>query len=666
MEHSPIPKIKRCRKVSARLSAQRKKKSVVIKNSIMSTLQHRNDVTCRIIYGYSYWPIAVASITIIALTGIAQANPARLTRIETPAMPTHIADTSANKIKTPQRQARKQLIGKAFVARSQPAPTITDERLPESLRTPPRIAQARLLYAGSTPILARPASELRPETKAPPRVLLAQAEAENKIGPENKPDKSEPAAPVELIPAVPAETAPVVVAPAAPVFATEIRRNEKGEPLVTNSFADTDIRQALADIALQTGVPIVADNTVQGLVTLDLNDVPLERALMMLLQSGGYSFAEMDGYYLAGLPDPTNPNFYLLSRTEVVQLKHVRPEVILSLLSVPYGRYLSSEGVTRVATARGGGDEDSFRRGLSSYGSSAGRSQRGGGEDIGLPAPTYKVAITAPPALIARIRADIARLDQLRPQVMLEAMVLEVSQDMFKDLGINFATRFLKFNTTGNGGNFQYSSIAGDELAQISALVQNGKARLRANPRVATGDGQTAEVEVGRENYFSIVSGSLNYAYNTLEVIRSGISLRITPRILDDSDEVLALVEPAVRDVTGRGPNGLPEITFRRAATNVRVKNGESIVIAGLLNEFDVNSNSKIPILGDLPLIGKIFRGSSTRKVKTETIIIITPRILVDEAIPDMVQSPVLQNDLAAHREGQVPVPFAFPPKNKK
>jgi general secretion pathway protein D len=334
-------------------------------------------------------------------------------------------------------------------------------------------------------------------------------------------------------------------------------------------------------------------------------------------------------------------------------------------LSVPYGRYLSSEGATRVATARGGGDEDSFRRGLSSSGSSN-RSQRGGSEDIGLPAATYKVAITAPPSLITRIKADIARLDQQRPQVMLEAMVLEVSQDMFKDLGINFATRFLKFNTTGNGGNFQYSSIAGDELAQISALVQKGQARLRANPRVATGDGQTAEVEVGRENYFSIVSGSLNYAYNTLEVIRSGISLRITPRILDDSAEVLALVEPEVRDVTGRGPNGLPEITFRRAATNVRVKNGESIVIAGLLNEFDVNSKSKIPILGDLPLVGKIFRGSSTRKVKTETIIIITPRILVDETIPDMVQSPILQNDLNTFRTGQTPVPFAFPPKVKK
>ncbi len=236
---------------------------------------------------------------------------------------------------------------------------------------------------------------------------------------------------------------------------------------------------------------------------------------------------------------------------------------------------------------------------------------------------------------------------------MLEAMILEISQDDLKDIGFNFATRFLQFSTTtGSTGNFAYSSIANDELVQISALVQKGAARLRANPRIATGDGQTAEMEVGRENYFTIVTGSANFAYNTLEVIRSGISLRITPRILDDGNEVVALVEPEVRDVTGRGVNGLPEITFRRAATNVRVKNGESIVIGGLLNDFDTTTQSKIPVLGDLPLVGKLFRGTNTRHTKTETVIIITPRVLRDEAdiVRDGIQSPALQEDLQKFR----------------
>jgi type II secretory pathway component GspD/PulD (secretin) len=410
-------------------------------------------------------------------------------------------------------------------------------------------------------------------------------------------------------------------------------------------------------------VTLVADNTVQGTVSIDLKDVPLERALAVITQAGGFAVAKMDGYYLVGAPEPTNPNFYLLSRTEVVQLRNVRPEVILSLLSVPYGRYLSSEGSTPVPTVRGS-DASDLRRSIGSgFGGSSQRNQNSGtSADVALPAPTFKIAITAPPSLIERIKADITRLDEQRGQVMLEALVLEISQDDIKNLGFNLATRYLQFSTAGNnsGSNFAYSSITNNELVQISALVQNGRARVRANPRVTTGDGQTAEVEVGRENYFTIVTGTTGFAYNTLEVIRSGISLRITPRILDGvagtegsagAPEVSALVEPEVRDVTGRGQNGLPEITFRRAATNVRVKNGESIVIGGLINEFDSTSNSKIPILGDLPLIGKVFRGTSTRRLRTETVIIITPRVLRGDAVRDGIQSPDIQSQMQRYRE---------------
>jgi type II secretory pathway component GspD/PulD (secretin) len=83
-----------------------------------------------------------------------------------------------------------------------------------------------------------------------------------------------------------------------------------------------------------------------------------------------------------------------------------------------------------------------------------------------------------------------------------------------------------------------------------------------------------------------------------------------------------------VRDVTGSGANGLPEITFRRAATTVRVKDGESIVIGGLINEFSTSTRSKLPILGDIPLLGHLFRHTSSHRVKTEVVIIITPHVL--------------------------------------
>jgi type IV pilus assembly protein PilQ len=400
--------------------------------------------------------------------------------------------------------------------------------------------------------------------------------------------------------------------PAAP----EVRRNEKGEPLITNVFADTDMRQALSDVAAQAGVVIIPDSTVQGTLTADLKDAPLEQALSMLLQAGGFTFVKLDGYYLVGAPDPTNPNFYLLCKTEVVELKYTPPQAVLSVLSGVYGRYLSAEGVAPQPPER--------ERERAAYQPPAATA-----------APQvpqrYRLVITAPAHMIDRIKADIAMLDKPRTQVMLEAVILEVSQEALKNVGIDWATRHVTLTTSAlanQAGNLVYSEVSKTEMASLAALVQKGQARLRANPRVATAEGQTAEIEVGKESYFAIVTGPVTFPYTTLEQIKSGILLRITPWVIEPEGEVIARIQPEVRDVTGRGPNDLPEITFRRADTNLRVKNGQSIVIGGLINEFTSRKASKVPLLGDLPLLGYLFRRISSQQIKTEVVIIITPYIL--------------------------------------
>ena len=93
------------------------------------------------------------------------------------------------------------------------------------------------------------------------------------------------------------------------------------EPLVTNIFDSEDIINVLRDISAQTGVNILADPSVQGWVTLELLDVPLEKALEMILAPFGYAFVKVGDYYMVGMPDETNPAFPLFTRTEVVRLK---------------------------------------------------------------------------------------------------------------------------------------------------------------------------------------------------------------------------------------------------------------------------------------------------------------------------------------------------------
>ncbi len=430
-----------------------------------------------------------------------------------------------------------------------------------------------------------------------------------------------------------------LAAPSVSAGSGEIRRNEAGTPLITNVFADTDLRQALSDVAAQAGVVIIPDATVQGTVSADLKDVPLESALRMLLISGGYAFKKMDGYYLVGAPDPANPNFYLFSETEVVELNYLDGNAVTAYLVGPYGKYVTVEGAPAPEPERQ--QERPARAGYQ-------RPAAGGRATIG----GTRLFITAPREIIERIKADLALIDRPRTQVMLEAVVLEVTEDALKEIGVDWATRWIRFAsqvgsvpigaqgfqaTTGQptltlpAGSFTYSDLSFTEMAQLTALVEKGKARLRANPRVATIEGQTAEIEVGQEKYFAIVTGPVTYPYTTLQQIPSGITLRITPSVVEQTREVVARVEPEVRDVTGKGPNDLPEITYRRAVTNVRVKDGQSIVIGGLASEFTTRTTASFPLLGNLPLIGNLFRRTTSRQTKTEVIIVITPHIL-DEA----------------------------------
>ncbi|HUT73905.1 MAG TPA: hypothetical protein VM221_03590 [Armatimonadota bacterium] len=408
------------------------------------------------------------------------------------------------------------------------------------------------------------------------------------------------------------------LAAAEPPEAAQVRRNEQGEPLVSNVFLDTDLRQALVDIAAQTREVIVADMTTQGVVTADLEDVPLEQALDIVLSMGGFAWRKMDGYYLVGAANPDNPNFAVLCETEVVALRYVEASTLVGFLTGPYEKYIAVE-MPRPQPQRAAGQRE---RTLLAVGRN-------------------RLIITAPPSIMKRIKEDLALIDVAPRQIMLEASIIELSEEALKEVGIDWTLRHFQFAsqvvamggagaTTGqlSAGSLAYTELTNTETATLKALVEKGQAKLRANPRVATADGEMAEIEVGQESYFTIVTGPVTFPSTTLQQIPSGITLRITPRVVEDTREIVADVDTDVRDVTGRGANNLPEITYRRASTRVVVKDGQSIVIGGLTTETEQRTQRKVPLLGDLPLIGQLFRRISTHKRTSEVVIVITPHLL--------------------------------------
>jgi type II secretory pathway component GspD/PulD (secretin) len=243
----------------------------------------------------------------------------------------------------------------------------------------------------------------------------------------------------------------------------------------------------------------------------------------------------------------------------------------------------------------------------------------------------------------------IKLIDQPNQQIAIEAVVFELAEDGAKQLGLDW--QYKKTNLAVGGSNLvgTITFDAGSELATyidvtLRAIVQDRKGQVLANPRVLVMNGQEAEIFVGQEKYFSLLSGQASNPYYRLESIKAGVTLKVAPQIGDNGHIVLQL-EPEVSDVVtennrdstnGNGDNTnspLPVVSRRRAKTVISVKDGQTIIIGGLLREQHRVSVEKVPWLGDMPGIGLAFRNVQERKEQQEVVILITAH-LVDQNQP--------------------------------
>jgi len=177
---------------------------------------------------------------------------------------------------------------------------------------------------------------------------------------------------------------------------TETEEPPEPGALVTNSFFETDLRQVLTDLSMETGIPILCDNTVQGLVTYEAVDQPLKQVLTAILLPSGYTFSFRDGSYYVGSPKPQDPAFGLLSTTEVLTLTNIDAVEAISLLSDYFRPYVKASKTTNV------------------------------------------VCITAPLATVDRIRSDLALLDQPPVQILIEVVVSEISTSALRKMGLDW------------------------------------------------------------------------------------------------------------------------------------------------------------------------------------------------------------------------------------
>ena len=268
---------------------------------------------------------------------------------------------------------------------------------------------------------------------------------------------------------------------------------------------------------------------------------------------------------------------------------------------------------------------------------------------------TKTLIVTDLPHTMRKIERIVKTFDNRHRQVFIEAKIVEVDLNDEYRLGINWEHMFESLDprmaletrivptVSGSGGEFtpptgaaqlSYRTImgGGDLSVILAALKQVGETKILSNPHVAVMDGEDATIKVVRDEPYSeaqLESGTTNVVGEKLSFIEVGVKLDVTPRINDDGF-ISMDINPEVSTVVGQYQafRSVPIVQKAYAETSVMVKNGETIIIAGLIRNIKEKQSNRVPLFGRVPLIGYLFRSEFDVVRTTETVVFLTPRII--------------------------------------
>jgi general secretion pathway protein D len=290
----------------------------------------------------------------------------------------------------------------------------------------------------------------------------------------------------------------------------------------------------------------------------------------------------------------------------------------------------------------------------------AGAGAGGAGESVNVQADeaSNALVITAPASVFPSLRAVIQQLDIRRAQVHIEAIIAEVSLDTSNELGVQWLGRddgsgafSAQFSGAGatipsivegggipDGGTLGLGTIDDDGLsvvALISALAGDSETNLLSTPSLVTVDNQEAEIIVGQNVPFvtgesTSASTDVTNPFRTIERQDVGVSLKVKPQI-NEGDAITMEIEQEVSNIAGTATSAVDIVTNKRSIkTTVQLEDGALLVLGGLIDETVIVSEQKVPGLGDIPLLGALFRYKKSSKVKQNLLVFIRATIIKD------------------------------------
>ena len=421
----------------------------------------------------------------------------------------------------------------------------------------------------------------------------------------------------------------------------------KGDLLDLN-FQDIEVRDVLELIADFKSLNLVASDSVQGTITLNLNDVPWDQALDIIMRSKGLDMRQQGNILLIApieeiaererkeVESKRKLEELAPLETYVARIKYAEAKEIYKFFNAPRAQVNSGD---QQRSGGQGGHGSTFSI-LSERGSAI------------VDERTNTIILTDIGDKIDEFKRLLARIDIPVKQVLIEARIVKAESDFRKELGASWGLAGsdqvdFSLGDSTNGilegvlatdlgisnpkAAFSLSYLSSNLLIdlELSALEAGGFGEIVSQPKVLTADKRKASIKSGVEIPYQAVTnnGDASGAVVETQFKEAVLKLEVTPQITPDNQVIMNIL--VKQDSVGSFTvNGEPAINVTEISTQALVGNGQTLVLGGIFQSEEVTGDEKVPVLGDLPLVGHLFKKQMRSKEKREILIFITPKII--------------------------------------
>jgi type II secretory pathway component GspD/PulD (secretin) len=372
-----------------------------------------------------------------------------------------------------------------------------------------------------------------------------------------------------------------------PIYCSDSGQYPGKLPQIALSFYEASVRDVFAEIGLLIDFPIVVDEFVEGVVTIETTNIRLDKALDLISASSNLSYRFFDDYILVGVNVVDTPSWASLSITCRFWPQYVSAERLFNSL---------------------GEVEKEF---------------------VFYPKGSDYLSISAPPGIQKKIQESLFVFDHSPGQVLLELSIVEITATDINRLGIRWHE---------NNASLALGIIGGkpDLIKQLQALEKSGQTQIKAMPSLLSNHGKKATFSTLQQaNQWQLEKEDeqyrLNRPYNSIkeerEVLEYGVKMEIVPYIIDHDHVTLNIIDASVSDLVVGG-DGYLQLVKHKVSNQVTVDNGEFILLGGMMQQSNISHTEGITKLKNIPLLGKLFGQKRQRNTDYEIWIMIRPSIL--------------------------------------